>query len=99
MLIASEKAPRPRKSGDAGSHVSRRDGSIQPMSGWTRIIAPPKPSRPSVTGWLPGTASPTTLTRHTPEQARRATLAVYQHISLGADLEAKYQATMKQIEL
>jgi hypothetical protein len=39
------------------------------------------------------------LTRHTPEQARRATLAVYQHISLGADLEAKYQATMKQIEL
>jgi hypothetical protein len=66
MLIASEHAPRPRKSGDAGSHVSRRNGSVQPMSGWMRIAAPPKPSRLSVTGRLPGTASPTTLTRHTP---------------------------------
>ena len=31
--------------------------------------------------------------------ARRETLAVYQHIALDGDLEAKYQATMKQIEL
>ncbi len=31
--------------------------------------------------------------------ARRETLAVYQHIALDSDLEAKYQATMKQVEL
>jgi integrase len=31
--------------------------------------------------------------------ARRETLAVYQHVALDGDLEAKYQATMKQIEL
>lgn len=31
--------------------------------------------------------------------ARRETLAVYQHIALDGDLEAKYQATMKQVEL
>jgi integrase/recombinase XerD len=31
--------------------------------------------------------------------ARRETLAIYQHISLDGDLEAKYQATMKQIDL
>ena len=31
--------------------------------------------------------------------ARRETLAVYQHIALDWDLEAKYQATMKQVEL
>jgi integrase/recombinase XerD len=30
--------------------------------------------------------------------ARRETLAVYQHVALDGDLEAKYQATMKQIE-
>jgi integrase len=31
--------------------------------------------------------------------SRRETLAVYQHVALDGDLEAKYQATMKQIEL
>jgi integrase/recombinase XerD len=31
--------------------------------------------------------------------ARRETLAVYQHVALDGDLEAKYQATMKQVEL
>ena len=31
--------------------------------------------------------------------ARRETLAVYQHIALDGDLEAKYQATMREIEL
>ncbi len=31
--------------------------------------------------------------------ARRETLAIYQHVALDGDLEAKYQATMKQIEL
>ncbi len=31
--------------------------------------------------------------------ARRETLALYQHVALDGDLEAKYQATMKQIEL
>jgi hypothetical protein len=27
------------------------------------------------------------------------TLAIYQHVALDGDLEAKYQATMRQIEL
>jgi len=31
--------------------------------------------------------------------ARRETLAVYQHVALDHDLESKYQATMKQIDL
>jgi integrase len=31
--------------------------------------------------------------------ARRETLAVYQHVALDGDLEAKYQATMKNVEL
>ena len=31
--------------------------------------------------------------------ARRETLAVYQHVALDGDLEAKYQATMKQVDL
>ncbi len=31
--------------------------------------------------------------------ARRETLAVYQHIALDSDLEAKYQATMREVEL
>jgi integrase/recombinase XerD len=31
--------------------------------------------------------------------ARRETLAVYQHIALDRDLEAKYQATMKEVDL
>jgi hypothetical protein len=31
--------------------------------------------------------------------ARRETLAVYQHVALDSDLETKYQATMKQVEL
>jgi integrase len=31
--------------------------------------------------------------------ARRETLAVYQHVALDGDLESKYQATMKQVEL
>ena len=31
--------------------------------------------------------------------ARRETLAVYQHVALDGDLEAKYQTSMKQIEL
>ena len=31
--------------------------------------------------------------------ARRETLAVYQHVGLDGDLEAKYQATMKEVEL
>jgi integrase/recombinase XerD len=31
--------------------------------------------------------------------ARRETLAVYQHVALDGDLEAKYQATMRQVEL
>jgi integrase len=31
--------------------------------------------------------------------ARRETLAVYQHVALDADLEAKYQATMKDVDL
>ena len=31
--------------------------------------------------------------------ARRETLAVYQHVALDADLEQKYQATMKDVEL
>jgi integrase/recombinase XerD len=31
--------------------------------------------------------------------ARRETLAVYQHVALDGDLEAKYQETMRQIEL
>lgn len=31
--------------------------------------------------------------------ARRETLAVYQHVALDADLEAKYQATMKNADL
>src|SRR5208283_4099750 len=30
--------------------------------------------------------------------ARRETLAVYQHVALDGDLEAKYQATMKQVD-
>ena len=31
--------------------------------------------------------------------ARRETLAVYQHVALDGDLEAKYQATMREVEL
>jgi integrase/recombinase XerD len=31
--------------------------------------------------------------------ARRETLAVYQHVALDGDLEEKYQATMKDVEL
>jgi integrase len=31
--------------------------------------------------------------------ARRETLAVYQHVALDGDLEAKYQATMKKVDL
>jgi integrase len=31
--------------------------------------------------------------------ARRETLAVYQHVALDGDLEAKYQATMKEAGL
>ena len=31
--------------------------------------------------------------------ARRETLAVYQHVALDSDLEAKYQATMREVEL
>jgi integrase/recombinase XerD len=31
--------------------------------------------------------------------ARRETLAIYQHIALDSDLEAKYQATMREVEL
>lgn len=31
--------------------------------------------------------------------ARRETLAVYQHVALDGDLEAKYQATMKDVDL
>ncbi len=31
--------------------------------------------------------------------ARRETLAVYQHVALDGDLEAKYQETMKQVDL
>jgi hypothetical protein len=31
--------------------------------------------------------------------ARRETLAVYQHVALDAELEKKYQETMKQLEL
>ena len=31
--------------------------------------------------------------------ARRETLAIYQHIALDGDLEEKYQATMKDVEL
>ena len=31
--------------------------------------------------------------------ARRETLAIYQHVALDSDLEAKYQATMREIEL
>ena len=31
--------------------------------------------------------------------ARRETLAIYQHVALDNDLEAKYQATMREIEL
>lgn len=31
--------------------------------------------------------------------ARRETLAVYQHVALDGDLEAKYQATMKQVDI
>jgi integrase/recombinase XerD len=31
--------------------------------------------------------------------ARRETLAVYQHVALDGDLEAKHQTSMKQIEL
>ncbi len=39
MLVASEQAPRPGKSGDAGTRVSRRNGSLEPMSGWMRHSA------------------------------------------------------------
>jgi integrase len=31
--------------------------------------------------------------------ARRETLAIYQHVALDGDLEAKYQATMREVEL
>jgi hypothetical protein len=31
--------------------------------------------------------------------ARRETLAVYQHVALDGDLEQKYQATMKDVDL
>lgn len=31
--------------------------------------------------------------------ARRETLAVYQHVALDADLEQKYQQSMKDVEL
>lgn len=31
--------------------------------------------------------------------ARRETLAIYQHVALDGDLEAKYQATMKEVDL
>ena len=31
--------------------------------------------------------------------ARRETLAIYQHVALDGDLEAKYQATMKDVDL
>ncbi len=51
----------------------------------------------------------TWLTRHTrfadaelqliTGHSRRETLAVYQHVALDGDLEAKYQATMREVEL
>ena len=31
--------------------------------------------------------------------ARRETLAIYQHVALDGELEAKYQQTMKDVEL
>lgn len=31
--------------------------------------------------------------------ARRETLAVYQHVALDGDLEAEYQATMREVDL
>ena len=49
------------------AHTSQgATASVEPLSGWMQTTAPPKPRRPSVTGWVPGTASPTTLTRHAP---------------------------------
>ena len=59
--------------------------------------------------FLPGLSCRTWLTHHSgladaelqliTGHARRETLAVYQHVALDCDLEAKYQATMKQIKL
>ena len=67
-MTASERAPRPRKNGMRAHTSQGATASVEPVSGWMQITAPPKPRRPSVTGWLPGTASPTTLTRHTPKK-------------------------------
>ena len=58
---------------------------------------------------LPGLSCRTWLTHHSgladaelqliTGHARRETLAVYQHVALDGELEAKYQETMKQIKL
>jgi integrase/recombinase XerD len=64
------------------------------------VQATPHPFRHQAITWLTrhsgvADAELQLITGH----ARRETLAVYQYIALDGDLEAKHQATMKQVEL
>ena len=50
-MIASEQPPRPRKTAIEALTSQGVLVFLQPTIGWKRIDSPPKPERPSVTGW------------------------------------------------